>query len=69
MTAQQLIFELRKLGLIESEHRFSNALTVLASYACEAKLADGQRLNDATDFEAWLIELSREVRKGKAVSA
>lgn len=66
MTAPELIAQLRELGLIEDARKFAQALLSLAMRIPEARLADGQGLIDATDFEAWLIELAREVRKGKA---
>jgi hypothetical protein len=53
MTAQQAVAYLRRLGPYPHEH-----FLYLASHVHEARLADGSRVMDATDFAAWLIELA-----------
>jgi hypothetical protein len=47
-----------------SEFR-SAMLRRLAGLVCEAHLRNGARLNDATDFKAWLLELAQEAEKCK----
>ena len=53
MTAKEAITNLRSTGATEPIEYF----LYLADHH-EARLADGQRLNDLTDFAAWLRELA-----------
>lgn len=54
MTPSEIIAELRILWSSPPDREF---FRVLASQIPEARLADGQHLNDATDFMEWLNEL------------
>jgi len=49
------ISNLRAMGAFDPTECF----LYLANHAHEARTSDGQRLNDATDFAAWLVELAR----------
>jgi hypothetical protein len=59
MTAKELIANIRgrALGAGASPRDLFN---YLADQVYEARLADGQRLLDGTDFKAWLRELATE---------
>jgi hypothetical protein len=59
MTAKEAIANLRLMGHQPIGYV---AFLYLAAHADEARLAGGERLNDATDFAAWLIELANAVR-------
>jgi hypothetical protein len=56
MTAKQLVDCLRP------PKEMCRVFHGLADTVSEARLADGQRLCDATDFAAWLRELAEETR-------
>lgn len=56
MTAKQLI------DLLRPQKEMCGVFHGLADTVSEARLADGQRLCDATDFAAWLRELAEETR-------
>lgn len=53
MTADQLIDKFSQLGPQEQHVLFH----FLADHLTEARLLNGQRLCDPTDFKAWLREL------------
>lgn len=55
MTAKDLVANLRAGGPVDP----AECLLYMAAHAHEFRLEDGQRLNDQTDFTAWLIEVSR----------
>lgn len=38
-------------------------LRYLSQHVYEARLPDGQRLRDATDFKEWLEELAKEAER------
>jgi hypothetical protein len=54
MTARDLVSQFRPLSLPSTEEFF----LYLANHVYEARLSDGQRLNDATDFAMFLRELA-----------
>lgn len=60
MTAPELIANLRAMNAISADPR--ELFLYLAAHVHQCRLADGQRLNDLTDFEAWLIELAQAAK-------
>ena len=54
MTAKEAIVELCRRGA----HDPTACFLYLANHVAEFRLSDGQRLNDGTDFIAWLRELA-----------
>jgi hypothetical protein len=61
MTAKDAVRNLRALGALDPVESF----LYLANHLDEARLGEGQRVCDATDFAAWLAELAAEVRAAK----
>lgn len=59
MTAPELIAELRALGGSPDAARI---FLHLAEHVYEARLANGARLLDASDFKEWLVELAEEAK-------
>jgi hypothetical protein len=57
MTAKELIANIRARALGAGAGP-RDLFNYLADQVYEARLADGQRLLDATDFKAWLRELA-----------
>ena len=64
MTARQVVDHLRELGILDNR----TLLLALSNCTGEARLQDGQRLNDATDFAAWLREVAGELRVPERVA-
>ncbi len=58
MTAKELISDLRAMNALDPRECF----LYLAAHAHEARLANGCRLLDQTDFTAWLLELSEAAK-------
>ena len=61
MTAAELIANLRAINATELREVF----LYMAAHAHEARLADGQRLVDQTDFTTWLLELHEAAKPPK----
>lgn len=64
MTAPELIANLRAMNLLSADPR--ELFLYLAANVHQCRLSDGQRLNDLTDFESFLIELA-QASKPKAL--
>ena len=66
MKAQEIIADLSDLGPGQDAPGVllytRLLLHYLADHVSHARLADGQRLNDSTDFVAWLRELAEAAR-------
>ncbi|HEX3941557.1 MAG TPA: hypothetical protein VHX11_08765 [Acidobacteriaceae bacterium] len=64
MTPKQIIAEFRQLGL-QDDCVF---LEYLETHVTEARLENGTRLIDASDFKAWLYELSEAAKCPRSVT-
>lgn len=63
MTSAELICDLRIIG----PQDLCVVLQYLADYLYEARLRDGSRLVDISDFKLWLEELSAEAKKCQSI--
>lgn len=57
---ERMFSDLRLLG---PRHLTVAILHYLAEHVYEARFGNGSRLNDATDFKAWLEELAAEAER------